>query len=72
MTTFCEKCARRDLVSYQKEPQEVWRLFVQKRWRHICPNCFNGEAERVGIRFQFSGMRASVVERHARADQASG
>jgi hypothetical protein len=59
MATLCEKCGRRHLVAYQVEPKEAWRLVVQNRWRDLCPNCFDAEAERGGGRYQFVGIRAT-------------
>jgi hypothetical protein len=59
MATLCEKCGRRHLVAYQVESKEAWRLVVQNRWRDLCPNCFDAEAERVGVRYQFVSIRAT-------------
>ena len=34
-------------------------MVVQNRWRDICPNCFDAEAEFAGRRYQFVGMAAA-------------
>jgi hypothetical protein len=59
MAALCEKCGRRHLVAYQVEPKEAWRLVVQDRWHNLCPSSFDAEAERLGVRFQFRGTRAT-------------
>jgi hypothetical protein len=73
MATLCEKCGRRHLVAYQVEPKEAWRLVVQNRWRDLCPNCFDAEATRVGVRPVLCGGRGvtrvltAIVTRWPRA-----
>ena len=58
VATVCEKCGRRHLVTYTVEPKQAWRLVVQDRWRALCPSCFDGAAERAGVRYQFVNVRA--------------
>jgi len=57
-TSLCEKCGRRNLVTYQVEPQEAWRLVLANRWKSICPSCFDAEAEHAAVRYQLMGTRA--------------
>src|SRR5262245_13257528 len=57
-TAICEKCGRRDLVSFQVEPRDAWQAVVRNRWKTICPSCFDAEAEVIGVRFHFLGTRA--------------
>jgi len=57
-TPLCEKCGRRNLVTYQVEPKEAWRAVVGNRWKSICPSCFDAEAELARVRYQFLGTRA--------------
>jgi hypothetical protein len=57
-TPLCAKCGRRNIGTYQVEPQETWRLFLANRWKSICPSCFDAEAEHAGVRDQFMGTRA--------------
>ena len=40
---------------------------VLNRWRNVCPSCFDAEAERAGVRYQFVDVGADVVEQRARA-----
>jgi hypothetical protein len=47
-TPLCEKCGRRNLVTYQVEPKAAWAAVVRIRWKSICPSCFDAEAERAG------------------------
>jgi hypothetical protein len=58
VTPICDKCRRRNVVSYQVEPKDAWRTVVLNRWRTICPSCFDAEAERAGVRYQFRGVGA--------------
>jgi hypothetical protein len=56
--SLCEKCGRRNLVTYQVEPKEAWRVVVRDQWKSICPSCFDAEAELARVRYQFLGTRA--------------
>jgi hypothetical protein len=58
VTPTCDKCRRRNVVSFQVEPKDAWRTVVLNRWRTICPSCFDAEAERAGVRYQFVGVGA--------------
>ena len=37
---------------------EAWRKAALNRWRTICPSCFDAEAERAGVRYQFEDVGA--------------
>jgi hypothetical protein len=37
VTPICDKCRRRNVVSFNVEPKEVWRTVVLNRWRSILP-----------------------------------
>ena len=58
VTPICDKCRRRNVVSFQVEPKDAWRTVVLNRWRTICPSCFDAEAERAGVRYRFVGVGA--------------
>ena len=45
-------------LTFKVEPEEAWRAVVLNRWRNVCPSCFDGEAERAGIRYRFVNVRA--------------
>jgi hypothetical protein len=70
VTPICEKCRRRNVISFHVEPKEAWRTVVLNRWRAICPLCFDAEAERVGVRYRLVGAGMNVVERQAGTRQA--
>jgi hypothetical protein len=59
VTPICDKCRRRNVVSFQVEPAEAWRTVVLNRWKSICPPCFDAEAERAGVRYHFAGVQAT-------------
>jgi hypothetical protein len=58
VTPICDKCRRRNIVSFKFEPEEAWRTVVLNRWKSICPSCFDAEAERAGVRYQFVNVHA--------------
>jgi hypothetical protein len=58
VTPICDKCRRRNVVSFRVEPAQAWRTVVLNRWKSICPSCFDAEAERAGVRYQFAGLGA--------------
>jgi hypothetical protein len=66
VTRICEKCRRRNVVSFHVEPKEAWRTVVLNRWRAICAACFEAEAERVGVRYRFLAVGMNVVEHERR------
>jgi hypothetical protein len=59
VTPICDKCRRRNVVSFKVEPEEAWRTVVLNRWKSICPSCFDAEAERAGVRYHFTGVQAT-------------
>ena len=67
VTPVCGKYRRRNVVTFNVEPEEAWRTVVLNRWRNVCPSCFDAEAERAGVRYQFVDVGADVVEQRARA-----
>jgi hypothetical protein len=42
----CDKCKNANPVIYRVEPEEAWRLVVLNRWRRLCADCFDVEAEK--------------------------
>jgi hypothetical protein len=58
VTPICDKCRRRNVVSFRVEPAQAWRTVVLNRWKSICPSCLAAEAERAGVRYQFAGLGA--------------
>jgi len=58
VTPICDKCRRRNVVSFHVDPSEAWRTVVLNRWKSICPSCFDAEAQRAGIRYGFVALRA--------------
>jgi hypothetical protein len=54
----CQKCSLRNVVTFRIEPEEAWALVVLNRWREICPSCFDQEAERAGVSYQFMDVEA--------------
>jgi hypothetical protein len=59
VTPVCEKCRRRNVMTFEVEPTAAWRTVVLNRWRNICPSCFDGEAERAGVRYRFLDVKAT-------------
>ena len=45
----CDKCQRRNPVSFHVEHEEAFRTVVLNRWRNICPSCFDEEAEKAHV-----------------------
>jgi hypothetical protein len=58
VTPICDKCRRRNVVSFKVESEEPWRTVVLNRWKSICPSCFDAEAERAGVRYRFARVGA--------------
>ena len=58
VTPICDKCRRRNVVSFHVEPKEAWRTVVLNRWRANCRSRFDAEAERAGVRYQFVDLGA--------------
>jgi hypothetical protein len=62
MVTFnadaCDKCRRRNLVTFSVEPEEARRTVVLNRWRKPCPSCFDIEAEKAGVRTTITDVEA--------------
>jgi hypothetical protein len=58
----CEKCGRRNLVTYQVEPKDAWQEVVRDRRKSICPSCFDVEAELAEVRYQFIWYAFKIVE----------
>jgi hypothetical protein len=58
----CEKCGRRNLVTYQVEPKDAWLAVVPGRWKSICPSCFDAEAALTGVRYQFIWYASDIVK----------
>jgi hypothetical protein len=61
---LCDKCRRRNIVSFKVEPEEAWRTVVLNRWKSICPSCIDAEAERAGVRYQFVSVSRQRWLRH--------
>ena len=47
----CQKCGRRNIVTYGVEPETAFKTVVLNRWREICPSCFDIEAENAGVKY---------------------
>jgi hypothetical protein len=58
VTPVCDKCRRRNVFTFKVEAEEAWRAVVLNRWRIVCASCFDGEAERAGIRYRYVNVRA--------------
>jgi hypothetical protein len=54
----CQKCARRNVVTFTVEPEEAWRTVVLNRWRILCPSCFDAEAEKASVKYTFTNLEA--------------
>jgi PHP family Zn ribbon phosphoesterase len=52
----CSKCGRRNPINFRVEPEEAWRTVVLNRWRIVCPSCFDAEAEKAGVRYNFAEL----------------
>jgi hypothetical protein len=72
VANVCENCGRRNLVTYTVEPREAWRFVVLDRWRALCPNCFDAQAELAGVRYHFLGMKAVSWSGKAKQPKQSG
>jgi hypothetical protein len=55
----CGKCKRRHNVRFDVVPEEAWRTVVLNRWRVLCPQCFDAEAQIAGIRYSFTGIEGT-------------
>ena len=65
----CEKCGRRNLVTYQVEPNDAWHAVMRDRWKSIGPSCFDAEAELTDVRYQFIWYASDILERPGRVGQ---
>ncbi len=64
---YCDKCKRRNPIAFHVEPEEAWKIVVLNRWRQICPSCFDQEAEKAGVAYNFRDLEGrSWSERPAR------
>jgi hypothetical protein len=54
----CQKCSRRNVVSFRVEPEEAFKMVVLNRWREICPSCFDQDAERAHVQYRFVDIEA--------------
>jgi hypothetical protein len=53
----CDKCRRRNPVTFHVEPEEAFRTVVLNR-HNICPSCFDAEAEKAGVHSRFVDVEA--------------
>jgi hypothetical protein len=63
MLTFeeaCDRCKRRNPISYQVSPADAWGRVVLNRWRTLCPSCFDELAEMERVKFRFVGLTATA------------
>lgn len=51
----CGKCGRRMNIAY-RVPEEAWRTVVLNRWRVLCPQCFDLEAEKARVAYSFEDL----------------
>lgn len=54
----CGKCRRRMNIRYDVVPPEAWRTVVLNRWRLLCPQCFDLEAQQAGVAYSFANLEA--------------
>ena len=54
----CQKCGRRNIVTYRVEPEAAFKTVVLNRWREICPSCFDVEAEKAGVKYTLVQLEA--------------
>ena len=67
----CAKCKRRMNVTFSVPP-EVWRTVVLNRWRVLCPQCFDLEAEKAGVKYAFENLEGTTrSDETARAAERS-
>jgi hypothetical protein len=52
----CSKCKQRICVTFSVEPADAWKNVVLNRWRLLYPACFDIEAERAGVSYEFAGL----------------
>ena len=52
----CSRCKRRHNIRFMVKPAEAWKTVVLNRWRVLCPQCFDTEAEAAGVRYIFEGL----------------
>lgn len=55
----CARCKRRNVVTFSVDPPTAYATVVLNRWRNICPSCFDEEAERGGIAYRFTDVKAA-------------
>jgi len=48
----CKKCHRRNCVGFNVS-DDVWKSVAQERWNVLCATCFDEEAQRLGIEYEF-------------------
>jgi hypothetical protein len=52
----CGRCKRRRNIRFTVKPAAAWKTVVLNRWRVLCPQCFDVEAEMAGVRYTFEGL----------------
>lgn len=63
----CGKCGRPTIVGFAIEPEAAWTTL--KRWRTLCPSCFDIEAHKARVHYAFKRLEAmSWNERPAPGD----
>jgi hypothetical protein len=56
-TPTCQKCSRRNIISFRVEPEEALAAVTLNRWRtNICPSCFDQETEKASIRYTLTQL----------------
>jgi hypothetical protein len=41
-------------------PEDVWRKVVLNRWRLLCPQCFDIEAEQACVAYEFGKLQSET------------
>ena len=63
----CSKCKRRMNVTFDV-PEDVWRKATLNRWRLLCPQCFDLEAEKAGVSYEFEKLAGESWSERKRCD----
>ena len=55
----CAKCKRRNVITFHVEPEEAFVRVTLGRWKTgICPSCFDAEAEKAKVQYEFVSVEA--------------
>ena len=51
----CKRCFRANCIGFSV-PDEVWAAVVRSRWTLLCPLCFDEEAKKGGVPYEFTAL----------------